>query len=109
MATEFIKKTEIVKKMVELETLTTVNTGVNLELTLEEAYTLAEVYSQVAGEQEYSGRKHFKSIANKLKTLGIIWKYGCNGDIFDKTTFIGFTFRSLNIINEEAKILAHQK
>lgn len=115
MATEFIKKTETVKKMVEIETTTTVNTGINLELTLEEAYLLAEIGSQVAGDMDFSPRKHFTHILSKLEKLNIHWKYGSCGRpdgynrIFDKKTYINFTNDALKLIQKEAQELAHQK
>lgn len=102
MATEFIKKVE------------TINTGVNLELTLEEAYLLAEFYSKVGGDENFSPRKYFKSIADKLLKLGIKWKYSSGNfnnfnAIFDKKTYIAFAHDSLKVIEKEAKALANQK
>ena len=57
------------KQSVTRETIT----GVTLDLTLEEARTLAVVLSRVGGSPRISPREHIEAVSNALSDVGVNW------------------------------------
>lgn len=65
-----------------------------LELTEDEALTLARTLSRVGGHPRLSARKHTDTIARELREVGIHWMYATapGFSIADSATRQGITF-----------------
>lgn len=62
---------EASKKMENITKIETVQTGVTLTLTMEEAQTLQDVVGRVGGHPQYSRRTHTDAIADALISAGV--------------------------------------
>ena len=74
--------------------------GVQLNLTLEQAFALVEVFSQVGGCEETTAREYINEIRQQLYHLGIKWQFGRNGVFKSGINDIIFTYESASKINQ---------
>ncbi len=71
MSAKFITETKETTKLVEVKEKATENVGVQLDLTLEEAQVIVEVFAMISGSMDCTARKHTRTVSDKLWKLGL--------------------------------------